>query len=368
MAPRMPTEYEKHVAKYGHPSWTDPSTAWIKAMNIMAGQRTLGGEFGQGMAELARNDIRAAMGSAGYGYGGGGSGGGAGGGGLGGTYQSAEDSARKANEDRYQQGLKGYRDRYERNVAAVKGMGSTVEGDIHRQFDERASRLRSSFAGNLSGNQSTVLAKMIAANDRERMDAVARAKDVNTSRLVDVDSRLSADELGFLERRTDSYPDVNQMIGLEQAAGAGSGGGPAMMGNPYGMGGGVPSYDAAQPAASRRSRTPAEADANRLASYAATKRQKMDRQAATATATMVRDMDRNQYRQAVAEMRATKVPGAVDGGPSFTYSPAEGFVAQRPFVPPLAIGPRPLASDDPIVATYRRRYSQRGAPQLAYGG
>lgn len=271
------------------------------------------------------------------GYGGFGGGGYGGGMSLGPTYDAGANAAKNANEDRFQTGLKGYRDRYERNLATVKGIGSTVAGDIHRRYDQRAAQLRRQFAGGQSGNQSTVLAREIAANDRERNDAISRAADVNAGRQIAVDTQLSGDELGFLERKTDSYPDVNQMIDLERGAGAASqqpqyppGGNDGGYGYGYGDNAQATttSPTAAPPAINKkkvigdRIRDRKALDAARRANAAAVD--------AHSKASIVRSED-------PPHLRNLQPPQDV----SHTYDPVRGFVPQYGGGSPVAAAPAP---------------------------
>lgn len=161
----------------------------------------------------------------------GGMGGGGSGGGLAGGYQSAFDEARMENEARYRDTLAGGQDRYERNMNRIAGMGGQERKDINDSYDDQEAARRQSLIGRGLGN-STIVDTMQMGNERERTDALGRLEERLRREQVDTDAALSGDVLGIMERRSDTYPDYNQLAQLAQGLGA------AGVGQPGGAGSG----------------------------------------------------------------------------------------------------------------------------------
>lgn len=148
--------------------------------------------------------------------------GGSGGGGrLAGGYQGAYDMAQQANEARYGDILSGFQARRNANV----GAGAQEARDIGLQWDAQAASDRQSLIGRGLGN-STTLQAMMQGNQTKRQDSLGRLGE----RLRREDADLTGDQLGFMERRTDEGPDMNQAIALAQGLGAAGAGQPRVIG------------------------------------------------------------------------------------------------------------------------------------------
>lgn len=145
----------------------------------------------------------------------------AGGGGLASGYQSAYDAAQQANEARYGDILSGY----EARRAANRGAGAQEAADINTAWGREAARRRQEMIGRGLGN-STVLQNGLQGAERERLADQGRLNE----RLRREESNLLADELGFMERRTDEGPDMNQAIALAQGLGQSGYGQPQVIG------------------------------------------------------------------------------------------------------------------------------------------
>ena len=174
-------------------------------------------------------------------------------------YKSAYDTARKDNLARYDQGIKMHDDLYRRtmgdvdpavranggaySVAAtsqtpVKGYWDTF-GDNQKKAIEQVTKQNvatTQAAATDRGiyNTSTALNQMGSAQmEGQRLLADVEAKRAEGR--LNTDARLTADKIGFVERRNDTYPDFNQLIALDKAVGSGSTEG---MYGAYGGGGG----------------------------------------------------------------------------------------------------------------------------------
>lgn len=211
-----------------------------------------------------------------YGYGGssGGAGGSSGyyGGAIPNEYQRAYEEARAANEQRYQDILSGYQDRsnefqqrqagntddvltgyenrYQRGMDLLNGLGDQEKRDVTESYQKLGAANQQDMTNRgLTGT--TIMPTMRAGIERERQDALSRVNERLQREQLMTDAGLSGDALGaqermygqglagymgatgdtlgFAERRNDTYPDMNQLMGLAQqygASGAGYGGGP----------------------------------------------------------------------------------------------------------------------------------------------
>ena len=134
-------------------------------------------------------------------------------------YTRAFEEAKAANEARYQGILQGYRDRYDRGIGILEGMGDQSRRDIDASYAGQASRMGQDMVGRgLSGT--TVAQSMQMGVERERQGAVGRLDESLRQQHLQTDAQLSGDKLGFMERRVDAYPDINQY--MMQTAGVAS--------------------------------------------------------------------------------------------------------------------------------------------------
>lgn len=204
-----------------------------------------------------------------YGYGGGngGSGGGSSsnyyGGAIPDDYQRAYEEARAANEQRYQDILTGYQDRsnnylqqqagvtddvltgyenrYQRGMDLLSGLGTQEKRDIDESY-QKLGAVNQQDMVNRGLTGTTIMPTMRAGVERERQDALSRVNERLQREKLMTDAGLSGDALGaqermygqglagylgatgdtlgFAERRNDTYPDLNQLMGLAQQYGA----------------------------------------------------------------------------------------------------------------------------------------------------
>lgn len=203
----------------------------------------------------------------GYGGGGGRQGGGGSSGYYGGAipdaYQRAQEEAKAANEQRYQDILSGYQNRsnefqqrqsgntddvltgyenrYQRGMDLLSGLGTQEKRDIDESYQKLgASNQQDMVNRGLTGT--TIMPTMRSGIERERQDALSRVNERLQREQLLADAGLSGDALGaqermygqglagymgatgdtlgFAERRSDTYPDFNQLLGLAQQYGA----------------------------------------------------------------------------------------------------------------------------------------------------
>lgn len=188
------------------------------------------------------------------------------GGGLPGSYLDAYNEARAANEQRYEDILTGYQDRsnqyqenaaglrddvlngydarYQRGMQNLEGLGNQEKIDVQRQFGELAAANQQDLVNRgLTGT--TIMPTMRQGILREQTDALSRINERLQNQRLGLDASLSGDGLSaqerlgqsilsgtagmqgdtlqFAERRSDTYPDFNQLAALAQSYGAAGG-------------------------------------------------------------------------------------------------------------------------------------------------
>jgi hypothetical protein len=176
-------------------------------------------------------------------------------------YKDAYGTARNDNIARYDQGMKMHDDLYKRtfgytdprNNAKVPGywdtFGENQKAAIAAATKNNAAQTQAAAMDRGIYNTSTALNQLGTAKaegDRLLADVEAKRAEGKTNS----DVALTNEKLGFLERRTDSYPDYDRLVGMEKMRGSGSlegiggydggfggGGGGAAMGGFAGIGG-----------------------------------------------------------------------------------------------------------------------------------
>lgn len=113
------------------------------------------------------------------------------------AYQTAENEAKAANESRYQQILAGY-----------DTLGQQGRKDIDQQYKNMSGTGYASLVNR--GLAGTTIAPTMMAG-------YAKAANADRSRLTEA---LAAQKYGFMERRTDTYPDLGQFASLIQGLAA----------------------------------------------------------------------------------------------------------------------------------------------------
>lgn len=151
------------------------------------------------------------------------------------AYQTAQDEARQANEQRYENILGGYQDRWQRAMAQLQGVGDQQRKDLNQRYDNNKGAVDQSLIARGMSN-STVSDSLKMGNERERNNAINRLEESLTRERLGYDTGLQGDLLQFMERRNDTYPDLNQLLQLAQMMGVATPQGASMGG---GMGGGM---------------------------------------------------------------------------------------------------------------------------------
>jgi hypothetical protein len=148
-------------------------------------------------------------------------------------YKDAYDTARTDNLARYDQGMKMHDDLYKRtfgytdprNGAKVAGywdtFGENQKAAINQATKERAASTQAAAMDRGIYNTSTALNQLGTAKaEGDRLLADVEAKRAEGK--LNSDVALTGEKLGFLERRTDTYPDYDRLVGMEKMRGSGS--------------------------------------------------------------------------------------------------------------------------------------------------
>lgn len=135
-----------------------------------------------------------------------------------GGIQGAYGSARQANLRRYEEILAGYRQRYTDVMQGLEGRGAQQREDIlMRGRTAQSTALQDAIGRGLAGT--TVLPTMRAGAQQRTEGELRRLEEGLRAERLGYMSQLRGDELRFMERREDMYPNVPQYMALQQAQG-----------------------------------------------------------------------------------------------------------------------------------------------------
>lgn len=139
-------------------------------------------------------------------------------GGAAGSLATAYQTARTANERRYEEILGGYRERYQRAVGQLGELGAQQEADIRMTGRSReAGVLQENISRGVTGT--TVLPTMRAGVQRQTRAELGRLREQLAGLRLQYETQLSGQELQFMERREDAYPNVGGYLNMLQQAG-----------------------------------------------------------------------------------------------------------------------------------------------------
>ncbi len=143
-------------------------------------------------------------------------------------YDKAFAEAKAANEHRYGEGkgeLTGVRDR---SMSALDNLSGQEMADIEQRGKNRQSTIQQQ-QQSLGLGGTTVGATLATGVDRETSAEKRRAMDAVAQQRIGTDMKTTGDLTGFIERRTDEYPDLGAYAQLasQQTSQSGSTGSPA---------------------------------------------------------------------------------------------------------------------------------------------
>lgn len=142
-------------------------------------------------------------------------------------YTQKYAEAKQANEGRYAQGMQGYGDLHNRAMGNLANLSNQNATDIRNTAsDQTAANNQRMTSLGLGGT--TVGSTLNNGVNREMNASLNRNADENIKMQNDTDASTTGAQLGFLERRSDPYPDLGAYSSLM-----------ASMGKATGMGGGA---------------------------------------------------------------------------------------------------------------------------------
>jgi len=144
------------------------------------------------------------------------------------SYLDAYNQAKAANESRYaairggaddtEGAMGGYLGRYGRGMGYIDSLSNQQEMDAREAGQSRMSSMNQDLTSRgLTGT--TIKPTQEALINRETDANVRRIQDSANQQRIATDAKLSGDQLGFMERRTDAYPDMNLMASLYNQSG-----------------------------------------------------------------------------------------------------------------------------------------------------
>lgn len=133
-------------------------------------------------------------------------------------YTTAHNQGVGANEQRFEDMLGGYRDRYGRTMSGLEGLGQAEAQRINQQFDRLGAQTQQSAVGRGLYN-TTVTDSLMRGVEDQRAQAHAELQEQLRRENLGYHSQQSKDTLDFMERRTDSYPSLEMLAQLSQQLG-----------------------------------------------------------------------------------------------------------------------------------------------------
>jgi hypothetical protein len=147
-------------------------------------------------------------------------------------YRRAHDEGKTANESRYNDLINFLNQRVTRNLERSEALGGADRASIDRDYE----RLRANSDQDLISRgfrNSSVRQNVQRGVEEDRQFATNRLNESLRREQTDIDLAASKDVLDAMERRTDSYPSMDQLIALSMQMGA-----VGQFGGTYGGGGG----------------------------------------------------------------------------------------------------------------------------------
>jgi len=127
--------------------------------------------------------------------------------------QKAEEeynAAKAANKAREIEIGAGYQTRYSEAMKTLEGMGAQESKDITSAYGNLAASQQQDLTSRGFGG-TTIMPTMRAGVERQKTDALARLNERLRTQKLGYQTGLSGDYLGFRERVTDAYPDINTL-------------------------------------------------------------------------------------------------------------------------------------------------------------
>ncbi len=139
------------------------------------------------------------------------------------SFQGAQNEARGTNEQRFGDILGGLRDRYSNAMGYLDNMGAAGLASLRNTFQGQQTAALQNLA-NVGLTNSTLQSSLRSGFARDQALAEAQYNEQLRRERMGYDTGLSKDVLDFMERRQDTYPDMNQLGQLAMGLGRAGGG------------------------------------------------------------------------------------------------------------------------------------------------
>jgi hypothetical protein len=133
-------------------------------------------------------------------------------------YEKAFNEAKQANEQRYGQILGGYDTLYNDTMAGLEGMGDAARKDVNTGYNRAFSQSMQGLV-NAGMANSTILPSVSLNNTRQRTDALNSLNEMLRREKLGYMNNITNNKLNFMERREDTYPDLNLYTSLMNSYG-----------------------------------------------------------------------------------------------------------------------------------------------------
>lgn len=134
-------------------------------------------------------------------------------------YNAANVTARNANEARYQDGLRGYAQLIADSKAAVSDkIGASRRNEIDEAYAMNRGRAEQDLINRGLGN-TTVRPTVLRGIDSQKQRDLTDLEDAQARLDLEYSGKYEKDRLDYMERRTDTPPDLQGMVALFEALG-----------------------------------------------------------------------------------------------------------------------------------------------------
>jgi hypothetical protein len=128
-------------------------------------------------------------------------------------YDKAFNEAKQANEQRYNQILGGYDTLYNNTMTGLEGMGDAARKDVNTGYNRAFSQSMQGLVNSGMAN-STILPSVSLNNAGQRTNALNSLNEMLRREKLGYMNNISNNKLNFMERREDTYPDMNLYTSL----------------------------------------------------------------------------------------------------------------------------------------------------------
>jgi hypothetical protein len=137
-------------------------------------------------------------------------------------FQIKMDESNAANEARYSEGKGLLQGLYDRSMSALTNYGQTATSALNRSYGTLAGKLSQNMVSRgLTG--STIAPNMQMGVERQRQESLAGLNESINQQKLGVDANLTNALTGWIERRTDTAPSLNDYANLAMQLGQATG-------------------------------------------------------------------------------------------------------------------------------------------------